>query len=452
MSTRRALLPLVLAALAGLACNALAPATATPPPTPTLAVATASATARPSETAAVDPPTPTPSGSPVPPATATPVPLAGDPLPRLAAGTAVDILRVNMADATRGWAVGRAEGDLNDHILRTADGGVTWQDVTPPEPEGDAGAGRAAVAYFAGDNAWAAYYDRDFSLAEAAYVWRTSDAGATWAYGSPLDLSDMEFFTLSDLHFAGREAGWLLAHVGAGMNHDYVVMFHSRDAGAIWERTVDPFDIREDNLQMSCYKTGVGALSALTLWVTGDCQGVAPGYFLQRSDDGGVTWRLETLPPPAGMPNAFERQDGSCGTYRPTVIDSSTPEVLLVLTCNFYEDTLVTAHHLYSTSDGGSTWQTRPLPAPITTWLNRQEGWAVNALDPNNPGLLRPLYHTTDGGATWTEINTVAWSADLDFTSSTLGWAVAQSGGESALVRSDDGGASWDVVEAVIGP
>jgi len=459
MFKRRALAPIVLLTLAGLACNALSPATPTPAVTPPATVAptrTAPVTAAPSESPSADLPSPTPTirlshtDTPTPPVTP-PAP-EGDPLPHLSAGTPVDILSVNMLDDTHGWAVGRAEGDLNDHILRTTDGGATWRDVTPPEPEGSAGAGRAAVAHFAGDHAWAAYFDRDFSTALAAYVWRTNDGGASWAHGNPLDMSDMEFFTISDLHFAGPEAGWLLAHVGAGMNHDYVIMFATDDGGATWTRTVDPFDIREDNLQMSCFKTGVGFRSAETGWVTGDCQGVAPGFFLQRTDDGGVTWRPESLPPPAAMPNAFERQDGSCGTYTPTRFETSPPQFRLVLICSFYEDTLVTTHFLYATPDGGATWETRPLPAPLVSWLTPSEGWAVHAPDPNNPGLLRPLYHTTDAGATWTEINAVAWSASLDFTSSTLGWAVALAGDESALVRSDDGGASWEVVEAVVGP
>jgi len=83
--------------------------------------------------------------------------------------------------------------------------------------------------------------------------------------------------------------------------------------------------------------------------------------------------------------------------------------------------------------------------------MARSWAWRSSARTPSwFLGVARMLSSTD--GATWTEINAVAWSASLDFTSSTLGWAVALAGDESALVRSDDGGASWEVVEAVVGP
>ena len=99
-------------------------------------------------------PTPTASASEVPSPTASgtspaietptaempepPTPVAATPAPASVAiahfspGTHLVVSWIQMVDATTGWATG-GRGDVADHVARTADGGVTWSDVTPPE-------------------------------------------------------------------------------------------------------------------------------------------------------------------------------------------------------------------------------------------------------------------------------------------------------------------------------
>jgi photosystem II stability/assembly factor-like uncharacterized protein len=244
--------------------------------------------------------------------------------------------------------------------------------------------------------------------------------------------------------------GWLMAHVGAGMSHDYVVAFATGDGGQTWTRVVDPFGIAEDGLQQSCLKTGLAFLNAETGWATGDCQGVAPGLFFQRSDDGGRTWRAQEVPAPPERPDAFERQDGGCGTYNLVTLPPS--EVLVAVTCVTYADTIETEHFLYASGDGGETWAAWPLPARDYDWLDRNNGWTIEPEDPNNPGATRRLYQTTDGGQTWSEVSSMAWTAALDFVDQASGFAVAKSGQELALVETTTGGESWALVEAESGP
>lgn len=451
---------MALAVALGLACNALAPGAGSPAPAP--------ATIGPTVPAVVTQPVATPHGRgpsptspPAPSSTAEsaapgatpalPPPDQGDALPRLAAGQPLTLTVIDMLTLSEGWAIGSAPGDANDHVLRTTDGGLTWRDVSPPEPAAAAASSRAAVGEFRDSLAgWVTYYARDVSTEAAALVWRTSDGGATWLPGTPLDMSDMEFFAISDLYFASATNGWLMAHVGAGMNHDYVVVFSSADGGQTWTRVVDPFEVADDVLQQSCLKTGLVFLNPTTGWATGDCQGVAPGLFFQRSDDGGRTWRQQDLPAPAQRLDAFERQDGGCGTYN--LVAFPPGEVVVAVTCIRYAETLEVRHFLYASADGGATWSSSPLPARDYAWLDRMTGWAIDPADPNNPAALRRLYQTTDGGQTWPEINTMAWTAQLDFVDPANGWALARAGEETALVQSANGGASWALLEPESGP
>jgi photosystem II stability/assembly factor-like uncharacterized protein len=127
-------------------------------------------------------------------------------------------------------------------------------------------------------------------------------------------------------------------------------------------------------------------------------------------------------------------------------------DVLVAVTCVTYTDTIVTEQFLYASADGGETWEAWPLPARDYDWLDRNTGWTIDPEDPNNPAAARRLYQTIDGGQTWTEVNRVAWTAQLDFVDATTGFASARSGEETALVQTTSGGERWGLVEAVSGP
>jgi photosystem II stability/assembly factor-like uncharacterized protein len=394
--------------------------------------------------------TDTPTATPIPaPATPTPVPptpttaatLAPEamPIPPLTPGQPVTITYIHMLDAAIGWAIG-GETEVGDHVLRTSDGGHTWADITPPElaPTGD-DPGKIAIGFFPdADTAWVAYSYLDFfEVPLVPTVWRTRNGGQTWEPSQPLVGDFVEFYAPSNLQFVDTQNGWLLVHVGAGMMHDYVMLFKTTDGGVRWDRVIDP---HTDGHLQGCSKTGMAFVDAQTGWVTRDCRGVVEGASIDWTHDGGLTWQSQQLPPPAVYPDLFD-PPSRCGVYSPTLF--SPHSGALVLECVRY-DGAIPSHHsfLYVTADAGQSWRSNPFPGGSLQFITANVGWALG----------RDIYQTQDGGQPWTHIKTVGWEGRFHLITDQAGWAVARSGDEIALVQTTNGGQTWNQLKPQIVP
>ncbi len=433
-----------------------------PAPTDTLSPSLPSETAsplptKPSESPtipqATETPVPLPADTetpiPPPPATETPLPqptveIGGPALEHIPSGKPVTITLVRMLDASNGWAIGNA-GQGSDHVLNTADGGQTWRDVTPaePAPKDDS---LVALGYFTDSkNAWVIYHSQsDFVIPTVAFVWRTQDGGQTWQPSSPLDLQGLnELYWPSDLTFAGPQNGWLLVHVGAGMSHDYVVLYRTQDGGRTWTRLLDPYN---DGGIQGCQKTGLAFPTDQTGWLTGNCNGVMAGAFLFQTLDGGQTWQPVALPAPADTPGLFaENASTYCGTEAPIFLSPQAGK--LIVHC---KDTIKSPpadlYYLYATGDGGATWTSAYIMSGAIAFVSVDNGWAFG----------RNIFSTADDGKTWVFVKEVNWDGQFSFVSDTLGWAVARAesstGTAIAFVQTTDGGKNWTIIHPVIGP
>jgi photosystem II stability/assembly factor-like uncharacterized protein len=354
---------------------------------------------------------------------------------------------------------------LDDHIIRTGDGGLTWADVTPPQPlDAAASLGQAAVPFFLdGDTAWVTYYDRTGApLSSPLVIWHTADGGASWAASKPLELPDLaDYFQISDLSFVDKGTGWALMHLGVGLSHDYVAVYGTTDGGVTWEKLIDPD--ADGGLPMSCGKTGMAFANGSTGWVLGDCGGVVPGApYLYRTDDGGATWSLSELPAPADAPTMFspDNFDYACGINWLSVL--SPTESALIMRCLEFNAS-ANKGWLYTTTDGGATWTVNPLPGTYNNvgfilsakFLSVAEGWIISDGDAGG-GYLQ---HTDDGGVTWTLVKKLGWIGQLDFVDARTGWAVAQACPDAdcftrlmALVTTADGGGRWSELKPQAAP
>jgi len=381
-----------------------------------------------------------------PAGTATPAP---NPIAHLRAGQAITITTIHMLDAKTGWATGGLD-NTGDHVLTTADGGQTWHDVTPPEPAptGDQAQPNAATLKVSNaSTAWVIYGSFQTAAPAMATFWRTTDGGQTWLASRPIDLAGIgaaDFFQPSDISFLDAQNGWFIAHLGVGMNHDYFTVLKTQDGGLSWTSLIDP----TAGGPQSCQKTGLHFTDAKNAWLTGDCQGVAPGVFFKQSTDAGATWNDFALPAPAGHPDMFTRQDAGCGTYSLSFFGAQNAK--MAVACLILGPNAITnTDFIYTTADGGQNWTSSAAPARSLTFLDPQNAWALPTGEGNNQPPFA-LSHTPDGGQSWTTVKQLAWTGQLSFVDVHDGWAVAQADQATSLVKTNDGGKTWQVVKAKV--
>ena len=186
-------LPLIAAAIILLGCSpsaddALVDARTQ---TPSKCIVSGTASPQPTTSDASTPSTETPAL--VGPPTAVPPELGPtEVVAPLTPGAELKIQRIEMVDAQFGWAIGGTEVDRH-RVLRTADGGQSWREVSPPirsslQPDGY----RLEAIFLDQRQAQVLRYrpigPDNQPRSEPLVVWRTEDGGAEWHASNPLTL------------------------------------------------------------------------------------------------------------------------------------------------------------------------------------------------------------------------------------------------------------------------
>jgi photosystem II stability/assembly factor-like uncharacterized protein len=362
-----------------------------------------------------------------PPATEEPIPSQTIHLPP---GQVVSISSIRMIDEGNGWGIGGLAG-AKDHVLRTEDGGVTWIDVTPPEPASVTDDLNRFIdgCFLDFERAWIRYGD-------SLTVWFTVDGGESW---SASELPDVDFFYPMEMfpgtiQFIDGQIGWLMLYLESGMSHQYINLYQTVDGGITWQERINPMDSGE--LQ-SCCKTGMTFLDAQTGLVTYE-QGPYSEPHISWTQDGGITWQFVPLPSPFDDPSILE--NSYCIAHSPFLFRPK--QTLLGVECRTYSDPVEVNHFLYSTDDWGENWHILPYPGERLLFLSPDLGMAVGP----------ELHQTRDGGNTWTFVNALEWEGQLTFIDDQNGWAIVQIDDASLLLRTADGGRSWDRLEPAISP
>ena len=384
-----------------------------PAPAPTLAPATLP------PAATIPPATTTPSVIPQasPTAARTAVPSAIPSATQAAANLVVTptLTVIDMLDEKNGWGL-TAQG-----VLRTADGGSQWMDITPP---GLSEPASPPLGFFLNlETAWILLpRDQNFS---SGTLYRTTDAGKTWT-------SAKVPFSGGYLDFLDAQHGWVLFASDCGAGSCGGSLFQTSDGGDTWTELLkidqDSYN-KPLSLPLAGDKTGVTFLSLTHGWVTG-MEPMDNYAWLFTTQDGGRTWRHQDLMIPAGYPRVqlvvdpprfFSQQDG-------------------LLPVNFF-GLDKSSRVFYITHDAGKTWDST-TPVGISgaySLISMKDMWVWDGVT---------LMVTQDSAKTWQSIkpnvNLSQMISQLDFVSKDTAWVLSMDAdGKVRLLNTTDGGSSW---------
>ena len=130
------------------------------------------------------------------------------------------------------------------------------------------------------------------------------------------------------------------------------------------------------------------------------------------------------------------------------------PEIFkLDVSCFLYATATHEQQYSYLTTNGGQSWPVWPATGNEEFFVdvytgNQITGWR---LEQTTGPALNNLQTSTDAGKTWTTFKKVNWEyARFDFVNQQEGWAIVTSGGADVLVRTTDGGNTWEIIRPQI--
>ena len=356
------------------------------------------------------PPTITPAPPTVTPLTVVPPPVVSLP----------NIRDLQMIDSVNGWAIG------NSYVLRTADGGTTWYNVSMPNVS-SFGSGFFQTA----SKGWVFAADANSGISS---LFRTTNGGATWTAYNNLP------FNGGILQFLDDRNGFVMSGQGSGMHKHAIQLFQTSDGGATWtlKYAIDPSQ-PNNPLPFGGIKQGMTFRDTSTGWIGGYTP--TTGFiYLYKTADGGTSWAQQALPVPPGYENA------DMNTTAPTFFGTTDAILPVWMTTGVGQRDLF----LYVTHDGGATWN---YSAAFARNANTTELVSTrDAFNWNTGGFLQA---TSDGGATWRQLTSNATFGEgireMDFVSTATGWVLDMDDeGNTALYRTTDGGFTWVMLFSTI--
>ena len=326
---------------------------------------------------------------------------------------------LQMTSASTGWALRWTQNPAvaNDGYLapaRTTDGARTWTSVTPPPVRALVAAPGATAVLHAldGERAWLAVTAAapDNSPVHLTDVFATVNGGRTWTTSAPLKASGNAVF----LSFAGPERGWLLMADGAAMQQEPVQLYRTGDAGLHWSLAAQTprTGTGSNGLPVTCDKAGLVFAAAFAGWLR-RCVLLSAGALLV-SRDGGVIWASQALPVPASscLPDECEvfgpQFVGRAGFL---VIDRAPAAPYFLVS----QDLGMTWRSEPLPPGAGKD--------PRVQFFSPRSGVLVSG---GPPGAIGPVFYTTaDGGRTWTAVRQGRSLSQLgiDFVSEQTGFA-----------------------------
>jgi hypothetical protein len=163
------------------------------------------------------------------------------------------LLSVRMLDATHGWALNVTA------ILKTSDGGRDWNCVTPTGWVNKIGMQARATYLLDNLHAWVVPTPQSSNVVT---VLRTSDGGQTW---QSTTITDSLLQVVDPPHFINSQEGWLelVPNGGPGAGSESADIFHTTDGGQTWSKIAST-ENPGSGLPRGGIKTGISLKTAST--------------------------------------------------------------------------------------------------------------------------------------------------------------------------------------------
>jgi len=277
-------------------------------------------------------------------------------------------------------------------IIRSQDGGETWQRLVVPDAatldfrDIDAVSDRTAYALSIGPG-------------DASRIYKTSDAGKTWTLQFRNDDPKAFFDAMA---FADARRGFAFSDSVEGK----FVVLRTEDGGARWSR------IPESALPAALPGEGAYAASGTNVVVRGDLVWIGTtASRVLRSADGGRSWSVAQTPIPTGP---------SAGIFSVAFADASHG----VIVGGDYKKEPEAIDNLAVTADGGRTWSLVKGLSGYRSAVAYVPGSnrTIVAVGPSGADV------SSDGGRTWNAEPGQGFHAIGFAPGSRVGWAVGETG------------------------
>jgi photosystem II stability/assembly factor-like uncharacterized protein len=285
----------------------------------------------------------------------------------LTSGVTARLRGISAVSAEVVWASGG-----NGTVIRSGDGGRTWQSLTIPGSE------KLDFRDVDGIDARTAYA-LSIGPGEASRIYKTVDAGATWSEQF-VNRDPKAFFDA--MAFWDAERG---VAVSDSVDGRFVIL-RTGNGGRTWEQVAAaglPAALPNEGF-FAASGTNVATVAPNLVWIA---TGAASESRVLRSSDGGETWQVARTPLPAGP---------SSGIFSIAFADARRG----IVVGGDYKVEAGLGDNAAVTADGGATWTLVKGQTGFRSAVAYLDagGQSVIAVGPGGSDLSR------DGGRTWTAI------------------------------------------------
>ncbi|MBV9758993.1 MAG: hypothetical protein JO340_00370 [Acidobacteriaceae bacterium] len=332
---------------------------------------------------------------------------------------------MHLMSESEGWVL------AGQHLLWTDTAGQNWSEITPPLARGQQ---IDTVYFFDAEHGWAVLHSGGVADFPTLLIASTSDGGRSWSI-RPFSASNflLQGYGYSNrLSFVDAQHGWLLTLLATSSAWSRGQLFATEDGGKTWLALPDPPIF--GNIQFLSHSTG---------WLMGGVHGDE----LYRTPDGGHTWVRKTAELPDGVIPYSVPEAGGTYVHRPfydRLLFRSAEKGLLAVRVPVTPDT--TSLVIYSTEDGGASWQVKSLETDLRGVgpLALFDSTFIEATCSKGIVSLRSGSVKTSA-ALPAEMPTKLQVSKAEFVDGQRGWLLL-TGAETAIASTQDGGKTVNVL------